>query len=153
MTKTNSTAAAPTKAAGFDLGDYVAQTTIFETVLLPNGEPMLGTDGEPVVAELCSVDDERYLKVQRRVIDERTARMRGRRGNKGVTAVELDAEQSKLVAGAVVGLSNNLAWDGKPFSYSPENAVRLLSTLRFVREQFDQVINDRERFFAKTSTT
>lgn len=145
-------AGAPT-TPGFDLSAFETNARDARLPLeLPNGEPMTGTDGQPVVLDICSVDDERYLRVQRRVIDARIQAMKTKR-NRNRTAAEMDQEQSALVAGGISGWTPNLAWDGRSFPYSPENAVKLVDRLRFVREQVDAAINDRERFFAKPSTS
>ena len=138
--------------AAFDLSNYEAGDSIDLPIELPNGLPMLGSDGEPVVFQIMSADDERFLKVQRRVIDERVARMKGKR-NKTLTAAEGDAESTRLVAAGITGWTNNLVWGGKPFGFTPDNAAAIVGRLRFVRDQVDAGINDRERFFGKPSTT
>lgn len=152
MNKTNTGGTESVEMATFDLANYEVVADTHLPLELPNGLPMLGSDGEPVVFQIMSADDERFLKVQRRVIDERVARMKGKR-NKTLSAAEGDAEATRLVAAGVTGWSNNVVWGGKPFSYTPDNAAAFVGRLRFVRDQVDAAINDRERFFAKPSTT
>jgi hypothetical protein len=113
----------------------------------PNGEPIIGTDGKPVVLQVVSIDDPRYKRVQRRVIDERIAKSQRKRGNKAMTAAELEQEAVRLVAAAIVGWTPNMQNDGQPFPYTAENAEALCRGLPFVQEQVDAAINDRERFF------
>ncbi len=113
---------------------------------LPNGETLAGTDGQPVTLQIISVDDPRYLKTQRRIIDEQLTKSKRKRGAQ-MNAAELARQNVRLVAAAVVGWSNNFVVSGEPFAYSAENAERMMEDWPFIREQVDEAINDRARFF------
>jgi hypothetical protein len=108
---------------------------------------MVGTDGQPVTLQIVSVDDPRYIKVQRRVLDERIAKQQRKRNKASMSAEELARESVRLVAAGIVGWSANVVMGGAPFPYSPENAEKLCEDFPFIREQVDDAINDRTRFF------
>lgn len=145
---------ARTAEAGFDLDDIATGDAITVSLEKPNGDYVIGSDGQPVRFQICSVDDPRYRKTYRRIIDEKTQGFNGRKARR-LSAAELERESARLVAATVVGWSNNFTWGGKLFPYSEANAVKLMSEtrLRWIHDWVDAIANDRERFFGKPSTT
>lgn len=143
-------AATPT----FDLDTLATDGSITLPLEQPNGEHVRGSDGKPVTFDIVSVDDERYRRVYRRVLDEKTQENRGRRP-KRMGAAEMERESARLVAATIVGWSDNFSWGGQPFRYSEANAQKLMAEprLRWIQEWVDSIANDRERFFGKPSTT
>lgn len=134
----------------FDLENFMTdETTIDHGILLPNehNDPMLGADGEQVKFKLVSIDDPRYVKVQRRIMDERLLRSQAKRNKKNLNAEDMANDGVRLVASAIVGWTENLVLKGVPFRYSPENAILICERLPWIRDQIDEVINDRARFF------
>jgi len=107
-------------------------------------EPLVDSEGAPVVIRLVGQDSPQFMAVQRVQADRRFARQES--GTK-LTAADLDAETTETVAACTVGWSG-LALDGEPFEWSDENARRLYGEWTWIRDQAHRAIAVRANFFS-----
>lgn len=102
-------------------------------------EELVGEDGKPITLRVLGAESGEF---RRAVADAE----RDLAGKKNITMAMRDAASAKALAKAVVGWSDGLTWDEKPFPYSPENALRLMRERRWIRVQVDEFIVDARNF-------
>lgn len=111
--------------------------------------PIVGTDGQSVFIELCSMDSKEFRTATRMVLNRRIAKSKGRRGGDPTmpaSAEEAESDSIDTLIACTKGWSSNMPVDGSVFPFSSENVRVLYTRFPWVREQVDQFIGDRSNF-------
>lgn len=117
------------------------------------GKPALQDDGAtPITITVVGSLSKRYQKVK--------ARNRGRalKNDSKITDDEELGQQSleqqtESVALCITGWSPGFTDGGKPFDYSPANALALLKAYPHIQAKLEKAMDDHARFFVARSTS
>lgn len=119
-------------------------------------EPVVDEDGNPVTCTLVGGDADKVVAKTDKNLNkffDRLYKGQGRKNDK--RAQESREELIDRVAAATVAWSSNWTYDGAVLECNEQNARRLYSDPRFrwLLEQMQLVVDDRARFFTKSSTS
>ena len=87
------------------------------------------------------------LRAQRRRFMDQATRKRE------LAPEDVEAETNELVATLLIAWPDSFALDGKPFPYSPENALTLVARFPWAHEQIAGAAAVRENFLPKSSAS
>ncbi len=107
-------------------------------------KPLTDDDGKPITIRLIGRDSDQFQAAQREML---TRRLRNAPAASDVPDFEAaETETIDLLATSTVGWSG-IKIDGKPLSFSHENAANLYRRLRWLREDVDAFVSSRDHFF------
>jgi hypothetical protein len=110
-------------------------------------EPLLTEDGAQITIRLVGMDSGAYRRALHQIQNRKLGRLtRGK--SPSMELVERD--ELELLAACTVGWSGVVV-DGAPLEFSAQNAVSLYERFRWIKEQVDAYIGDRENFFQNAS--
>lgn len=107
-------------------------------------------DGKIMRVKLIGMDSPTFAAKSREFMNRRIKRNKLNLGS----AEQLEAEKAETLAACTVGWEN-MVNQGKPWEYSPENALALYMDpkLKWLREQVDEFIGDRANFLQPSKTS
>lgn len=103
--------------------------------------PLRQENGEPITITVAGMDSDVFRKAQRGATNRRLAQ----RGKVKLNAEELEAESIETLAACTLGWSG-IVVAGQPLPFDRANAVKLYTTLPWVREQLDEFVADRANY-------
>lgn len=107
--------------------------------------PILGMDGKTplgLTIRVAGPDSDRAQKAQEELADELIEQENMTRLN----ARDAAKRGIKYLARITIGWAPDVVLDGQELAYSPENAERVYTKFRFIREQVDRAAGNRARF-------
>lgn len=107
--------------------------------------PILGMDGKTplgLTIRVAGPDSDRAQRAQEELADELIEQENMTRLN----ARDAAKRGIKYLARITIGWTPDVVLDGQELAYSPENAEKVYTRFRFIREQVDRAAGNRARF-------
>lgn len=120
----------------FDLSDLIPD----ETGTLQLRHPATQKPLEGVTITAYGKDSDKFEKLQNRALKRRL-----KKRNAIPDPEEIAQANLETLAGCIVSWTN-IYLKNEPLDFSPQNALRLLSEVKWIKEQLDEFIGDRSDF-------
>lgn len=112
---------------------------------ITDGEVILDKEGKPLTITVLGKDGDKLAKIFRKYNNKKKVAGSYKKDS-DFTEEEKEDFAYKMYAEATVAWSSNIEENGKPLSFSIENAVHLYKTYPWIFEQVIDFISDRESF-------
>ena len=139
--------------AGFDIGGLDSTDLSNEGVKMgvrhPTTKRPLETEGgQKVTITLLGSDSDKYNDILNKIRRKRVEAVRdGELDEVELTEVVMK-EADDIIAACTLGWEG-IDWDGEPFPFSHENALKLYKRIRWLRNQADEFMQERSNFFPR----
>lgn len=125
-----------------DIARDSSQGATMDVINPETGDIAVDDNGNPFTITVMGADSPEF---KRAVAKVRDANKSGRK----LSRIEVERNAAKVLAQCTLGWSDNWMWDGEPFPFNYDNALKLYNKHAWLREAVDEFVGDRQAFIKR----